>query len=142
MGTRRANSVAVIVHRRTLEPMTTHSATCAAALATFALIASSANAQTPASPPEPFTLTGNVGIYSQYVFRGLTQTDRKPALQGGFDVAHTGGFYAGTWASNISWLHDAGVVDHGGSLEWDFYGGYKYAINEDWGLDGGVLYYY
>ena len=44
--------------------------------------------------------------------------------------------------SNISWLHDAGVVDHGASLEWDFYGGYKYAFNDDWGMDVGVLYYW
>ena len=122
--------------------MKAHSATCLAALTTLAAFASPAIAQTPASPPEPFTFTGNVGIYSQYIFRGLTQTDRKPALQGGFDVAHTSGFYAGTWASNISWLHDAGVVDHGASLEWDFYGGYKYAISEDWGLEAGVLYYW
>ena len=122
--------------------MKAHSATCLAALTTLAAFASPAIAQTPATPPEPFTFTGNVGIYSQYIFRGLTQTDRKPALQGGFDVAHTSGFYAGTWASNISWLHDAGVVDHGASLEWDFYGGYKYAITEDWGLDVGVLQYW
>jgi uncharacterized protein (TIGR02001 family) len=92
-------------------------------------------------PPEPFTFTGNFGIYSQYVFRGLTQTDRKPAFQGGFDVAHVSGVYAGTWGSNISWLHDAGVVAHGGSVEWDFYGGYRYAIDDDFGLDGGVLHY-
>jgi uncharacterized protein (TIGR02001 family) len=117
------------------------------AFATLCALALPALAQTAAPPPdakpaEPFTLTGNFGIYSQYIFRGLTQTDRKPAFQGGFDVAHTSGFYAGTWGSNISWLHDAGVVAHGGSAEWDFYGGYKYAINDDFALDGGVLYYY
>ena len=93
-------------------------------------------------PVEPYTITGNFGIYSQYIFRGLTQTDRKPAFQGGFDLATPGGFYAGTWGSNISWLHDAGVVDHGASLEWDFYGGYKYAFNDDWGMDVGVLQYW
>ena len=112
----------------------------------LAALAVPALAQTPApadaSAPPPFTITGNFGIYSQYVFRGLTQTDRKPAFQGGFDVAHASGFYAGTWGSNISWLRDAGVVTHGGSVEWDFYGGYKYAVNEDVGLDAGVLYYY
>src|SRR5437868_12923348 len=102
-----------------------------------------APAAEPAKPIEPYTITGNFGIYSQYIFRGLTQTDRKPAFQGGFDFAHASGFYLGTWGSNISWLHDLGtVVSHGGSLEWDLYGGYKYAINDDWGLDVGVLYYY
>lgn len=129
--------------------MKLHSATCIATLAALATIASTSQAQTaPAAAPaevkpvEPYTITGNFGIYSQYVFRGLTQTDRKPAFQGGFDLATPEGWYAGTWGSNISWLHDAGVVDHGASLEWDFYGGYKYAFNDDWGMDVGVLYYY
>jgi uncharacterized protein (TIGR02001 family) len=114
-----------------------------ATLTASAAIASGAAAQAPAPAATPdYTLTGNFGIYSQYIFRGLTQTDRKPAFQGGFDLATPGGFYAGTWGSNISWLHDAGVVDHGASLEWDFYGGYKYAFNDDWGMDVGVLQYW
>jgi uncharacterized protein (TIGR02001 family) len=45
-------------------------------------------------------------FFSQYIFRGLTQTDRKPALQGGFDVNHTSGLISGGWASNVSWLRD------------------------------------
>jgi len=113
---------------------------------TTAMCVGVAQAQTPA-PPAPaaeakpdYTITGNFGIYSQYVFRGLTQTDRKPAFQGGFDYANTNGIYLGTWGSNISWLHDAGVCNHGCSLEWDFYGGWKYAINDDWGTDiGGFI---
>ena len=118
-----------------------------ASLAAFALAAGASVAQaqsgpTDAKPAPAYTITGNFGIYSQYVFRGLTQTDRKPAFQGGFDFAHSNGFYLGTWGSNISWLHDAGVCNHGCSLEWDLYGGWKYAINDDWGTDVGVLYYY
>src|ERR1700693_4589763 len=68
----------------------------------------------PPKPPEPdYTITGNLGIYSQYIFRGLTQTDQKPAFQGGFDFAHKNGIYLGTWGSNISWLHDSGICRHG-----------------------------
>ena len=115
--------------------------------AAFALAAGGGAAQAQTAPidakPTPaYTITGNFGIYSQYVFRGLTQTDRKPAFQGGFDFAHSNGFYLGTWGSNISWLHDAGVCNHGCSLEWDLYGGWKYSINDDWGTDIGMLYYY
>jgi uncharacterized protein (TIGR02001 family) len=97
-----------------------------------------------AKAPEPdYTLTGNFGIYSQYIFRGLTQTDSKPAFQGGFDYTNTkNGLYLGTWGSNISWLHDSGVCAHGCSLEWDIYGGWRYSFNDDWGIDLGVLYYY
>lgn len=91
----------------------------------------------------PHTLTGNVGVYSQYIFRGLTQTDRKPALQGGFDYSHSSGFYLGTWMSNISWLRDFGAYTGGGSLEADFYGGYKGTIGKsDFGYDIGLLQYY
>jgi uncharacterized protein (TIGR02001 family) len=95
------------------------------------------------APPPPYTLTGNIGIFSQYIFRGLTQTDHRPALQGGFDYAHTAtGLYAGTWASNISWLSDSKAYSSGGSLEWDFYGGMKGNIVGDLTYDVGTLYYY
>ena len=106
----------------------------------------------PAEAKSPHTLTGNAGIFSQYIFRGLKQTNGKPAFQGGFDYAHESGFYAGTWMSNISWLKEnasnavAGTVQGtyggGGSLEADFYGGYKMGLAEDVTLDLGTLYYW
>ena len=103
-----------------------------------------------APPPPPYTLTANVGLYSQYVFRGLTQTNRDPAIQGGFDFAHSSGLYLGTWMSNISWLKEnlttgsnvtAGTYKTGGTLEMDFYGGYKGSVG-DFGYDVGLLQYY
>jgi len=95
----------------------------------------------PAPPPE-HNLTGNVGLFSQYIFRGLTQTNREPAVQGGFDYAHTPtGLYAGTWASNISWLRDGGAYMAGGSGEFDFYGGWKPTYG-DFTFDLGTLYYW
>lgn len=100
-----------------------------------------AQAQTPAPAPE-HTVTANIGLYSEYLFRGIAQTAGKPAVQGGFDYAHASGFYAGTWASNISWLEDFGAYTRS-SLEWDFYAGYKAAIGDtDFFYDVGGLYYY
>ena len=99
--------------------------------------------QAPAASPH--TLTGNVGVYSQYIFRGLTQTNKKPALQGGFDYSHASGVYVGTWMSNISWLTDSpGATGYSSSsLEMDFYGGYKGAFGKsDFGYDVGILQYY
>jgi uncharacterized protein (TIGR02001 family) len=89
----------------------------------------------------PFTLTGNVGLFSQYIFRGLTQTNREPAIQGGFDFSHESGFYLGNWNSNISWLTD-GRSYASSSIEMDFYGGYRNTIG-DTGIsyDIGTLYY-
>lgn len=99
-----------------------------------------------------YTLTGNFGVFSQYIFRGLTQTNHNPAAQGGFDWTHESGFYAGTWTSNISWLKEGlsnltpgvsqGLYGSGGSLEWDFYGGYKWSLPNDFVLDTGTLYYW
>jgi uncharacterized protein (TIGR02001 family) len=122
-----------------------------AALALAALIPAATIAQTPApaAAPEPdWTGTGNVGFFSQYVFRGLTQTNEKPAVQGGFDLAHKSGFYVGTWASNVSWISDGYYIPPNppptpsASLEWDFYGGYKGTLPADFGYDLGVLYYW
>lgn len=117
--------------------------TVTAGAAAMAMASGFAHAQAGA-PASPHTLTGNVGLYSQYIFRGLTQTDHRPALQGGFDYAHSSGFYAGTWASNISWLQDGTppAYSSGGSLEWDFYGGLKGNIVGDLTYDVGTLYYY
>jgi uncharacterized protein (TIGR02001 family) len=96
-----------------------------------------------AAETSPHTITGNVGIFSQYIFRGLTQTNEEPALQGGFDYAHSGGFYVGTWGSNVSWLRDFGAYSGGASLELDIYGGYKGTIGKtDFGYDVGLLYYW
>ena len=94
------------------------------------------------TPPTPeHAFTGNFGLFSQYIFRGLTQTNREPAVQGGFDYAHSSGLYAGTWGSNVSWLRDSGAYRAGGSAEIDFYGGYK-ATFGDFALDVGTLYYW
>lgn len=93
----------------------------------------------PAAATPDYTLTYNVGAYSQYIFRGITQTDRKPAIQGGADFTHSSGLYIGTWASNISWLSDIGYAKS--SLEWDIYGGYRYTFENGIGIDVGLLNY-
>ncbi len=112
------------------------------ALAVAALLPTAALAQTPpaATPPAPdYTFTANAGLFSEYIFRGISQTAGKPAVQGGFDWAHSNGFYLGTWGSNISWLEDFGAYTRS-SLEWDFYGGYKanFPGSEDWSYDVGT----
>lgn len=101
-------------------------------LSTFAVIPAFA-ADEPASP---HTLTGNFNFTNNYMFRGITQTDDKPALQGGFDYSHASGVYLGTWASNISWLDASGKS----SMEWDVYGGYKFNAGPV-AFDVGVLQY-
>lgn len=106
-----------------------------------ALIASlPAMAQAAETPDH--AVTGNLGLFSNYIFRGVTQTSEKAALQGGFDYAHKSGAYAGIWGSNVSWLSDTTYT--ASSLELDFYGGYKGTIGKsDFGYDvGAIVYYY
>jgi len=113
----------------------------------LALLATSsvAFAQTaPATPAEPAaaetTIAYNIGLVSQYRYRGLAQTIGSPALQGGLDYTNANGFYLGAWGSSIRWIADTsasnGSTKYTGSTELDLYGGYKFekaGVNFDLG---------
>lgn len=88
-------------------------------------------------PSTDWAVTANVSLVSEYRFRGIAQTFGQPAIQGGFDISMPYGFYAGNWNSNVQ----SGAGYPSGYLETDLYGGWKYAFNEDFGLDTGVLFY-
>ena len=49
----------------------------------------------------PHSLSGNVSMASDYLFRGISQTGGDAAIQGGLDYSHSSGFYLGTWGSNV-----------------------------------------
>lgn len=84
------------------------------------------------------TFTGNIGLFSDYRFRAISQTYKEPAVQGGFDYSHSSGFYLGTWASNVS----GNLYMNGAGMEWDFYGGYKFSPLKDLIIDMGAYEYY
>jgi uncharacterized protein (TIGR02001 family) len=90
-----------------------------------------------AAPASPHTFTGNVALVTDYRFRGLSQTGKKPAIQGGFDYAHESGFYLGTWASSVNPNQYPNAT-----MEWDFYGGYKFEPVKDVGVDLGLIHVY
>ena len=81
----------------------------------------------------------NVGVVTDYRYRGISQSRLKPALQGGVDYSNPNGLYLGTWLSTIKWTKDAGG---GGDVEWDLYGGYKGEIVKGLAYDVGGLYYF
>jgi uncharacterized protein (TIGR02001 family) len=110
----------------------------------MALAAGSAWAQAPAAPASPHSFTGKVGLYSEYEYRGISQTSEKPALQLNLDYGHASGFYLGTFVTNIKWLKDAAEVggfSTNAEIEWDIYAGYKFEVAKDWLLDVGYLRY-
>jgi uncharacterized protein (TIGR02001 family) len=88
--------------------------------------------------PEPdYTITGNVGITSDYRFRGISQSNLQPAVQAGLDFAHKSGVYLGNWNSSVStWTAPTGA-----GVEMDLYGGYKTEL-AGIGLDMGAIYYF
>jgi uncharacterized protein (TIGR02001 family) len=100
----------------------------------LALLATSsaAFAQTAPAAPEVPEITYNVGVISQYRYRGIAQSKGDPVLQGGIDYADANGFYLGAWGSTIKWIKDASAGTAGtsagakGPVELDLYGGYKF----------------
>jgi uncharacterized protein (TIGR02001 family) len=124
---------------------TTLTALMGLALSGAALAQTAAPAAAPAAPEPEYTLSYNVGLVSEYRYRGISQSAREPALQGGIDYANKNGFYVGTWASTIKWIKDSSIPagpSAKGPVEIDIYGGYKANINDDVAYDVGVLQYW
>ena len=106
-----------------------------------ALLAVPAMAADPASPSDS-PISYNIGIASDYIFRGITQTTHAPAIQGGVDYEHTSGLYLGTWASNVRRNKDFGAIFSGdANIEVDTYFGFKNAVAIDYGYDFGLIRY-
>lgn len=99
-----------------------------------------------AMPAMAVDITANAGLNSEYIFRGIPQSDGKAAAFGGFDLEQSG-FYLGTWASTVDSGTVTGAADDpvvsdpvgGDGLEIDWYGGYggevgdfSYGIGATW----------
>ena len=112
-----------------------------AVLSAFAVSSTAFAAEEAAKPAEPsFSVTTNIGFVSDYYTRGVSQSWHKPAVQGGFDVTHSSGFYAGVWGSNVTpnTYPDANV-------ELDAYAGYNGSVAGVEGLGytvGAIGYFY
>ena len=88
-------------------------------------------------PAPDLTVTGSVALVSDYRFRGVSQSDKDAAIQGGATLNHKSGLYGGFWASNL-----AGWGTFGGpNLELDLFGGYKLPVSEGVTLDVGLTWY-
>jgi len=110
-----------------------------ATLPAFAQTAAAPDAPAGAAsaPASDWAFTSNLGLFSDYRFRGISQTNKNPAIQGGFDLGHSSGFYVGNWNSNVDSAQYTGA-----NIEMDFYGGYKHSFEGGFGIDVGAIYYY
>jgi uncharacterized protein (TIGR02001 family) len=92
-----------------------------------------------AEPASPHTLTTNFGLYTDYIFRGISYAKEQGSVQGSVDYSHANGIYAGVWSSNV----DADIYAiNGNTMEIDIYGGYVHSFSPDLSLNLGALYYY
>ncbi len=94
-----------------------------------AVLAASTLAGTAVAGP----FSANIGVTSDYLWRGVTQTGDQAAIQGGVDYENENGFYAGTWISNVTWTTTPGY-------EQDWYLGYGFEAGPV-GLDVGYIFY-
>lgn len=92
-------------------------------------------AQEEAKPP--VTVSGSVALASDYRFRGVSQSDKAMAIQGGVTVSHESGLYAGAWGSNLAGWGAFG----GANMELDLIAGYKMPLAENATLDAGLVWY-
>lgn len=87
----------------------------------------------------PVEMSANVGFVSDYIFRGITQSDENVALQGGFDaalpVSSATKLYLGVWGSNVDFNDDDEA-----SIETDIYGGVNHTMGQ-WNFDGSLIWY-
>ena len=89
----------------------------------------------PAAAESQITLSGEVGLVSDYRFRGLSLSDRRPAVQGGLAIEHDSGAYAGIWSSTID------ESEGGAEAEVDLYAGYATELPGGFGIDLMLNYY-
>lgn len=83
-------------------------------------------------------VTGNLGLTSDYRFRGISQSQNAPAVQGGIDYAHSSGFYVGNWNSSVS----SQVYTNGSGVESDLYAGWKKEVYKGISIDIGSYNYF
>ncbi len=103
-----------------------------------------APAAAPAAPVPENTLVPKISLFSEYEYRGISQSSEKPALQFNLDYTHTSGFYAGAFVSTINWLKDykdLRLVKDSSPVEIDLFGGYKFEVVKDVTFDVGFLHY-
>jgi len=102
------------------------------------LVAAPAFAEDAAPAPTPeFTITGSAAVTSQYRFRGISQSDNKPAVQAAFTVSHASGFYVSFWGSSASANNAVNI----GGTEIDAYAGYAHTFKNGFTVDGGLYGY-
>lgn len=94
-----------------------------------------------ANVAQAFETSANVTLTTDYKFRGISQSDTAPAIQGGFDVGFESGFYAGIWSSTVDFDTNDGSDYADASMELDYYAGFAGDLTDSLSYDVGYIYY-
>jgi uncharacterized protein (TIGR02001 family) len=92
----------------------------------------------PAAPTPDWVNAGNVSLLSDYIFRGVSQTQGRPIAQATLDFTHTNGFYLGLFGSGVSYA----AYNNTSGAEVDLYGGYRHSLSADSNIDVGLVTYW
>jgi uncharacterized protein (TIGR02001 family) len=87
-------------------------------------------------------VSGNIALTTDYKFRGISQSDSAPSVQGGFDIAFDNGAYIGTWGAAVDF--DCAIDTCGGlngGIELDYYAGFASDLSDSVSFDIGYIYY-
>ncbi|MCB5364712.1 hypothetical protein H0484_13225 [Pusillimonas sp. CC-YST705] len=105
---------------------------CLKPLSTFRRVAScgAASLLFGLAPQAHAEFSGNATLTTNYMWRGVSQSDRKPAVQAGLQYSHESGLYASVWGSSVKF-----VPDNGARTEFNFVAGWSGNIAPDWALD-------
>jgi uncharacterized protein (TIGR02001 family) len=104
---------------------------------TLALLGTTSAFAEETDAPKALTVSGSATVVSDYRFRGISQTNKKPAVQGGLTLTHESGVYAGVWGSSVS-----EYIAAGSDQEIDLIGGFKKTVGGTTIDVGGIYYYY
>lgn len=88
----------------------------------------------PALPAAAGDVSGSVAITTDYIYRGISQTDGQPAAQAGAQFHSSAGWNAGMWASSVDFQNGADLA-----YELDLQAGYSWQLNPDWSVQLGYV---
>jgi uncharacterized protein (TIGR02001 family) len=98
---------------------------------------SAAYANQASEPASPHMLTTNIGLFTDYTYRGISLARERGAVQGGIDYSHSSGFFLGAWGTNVE-----KNAFYGNTVEFDIYGGYVHKLADDLSMNVGFLSYF
>jgi uncharacterized protein (TIGR02001 family) len=100
------------------------------------LLSAPAGAADQTADPSSDLWGGSVAITTDYIYRGISQTNERPAAQAGVQIHSPSGWNAGAWGSSVDFGNGAGTA-----YELDLHAGYAWSLNPNWSAQVGMVHY-